>query len=444
MSYSNLLKSKNIFPKVVMSKDKENKLVLVYQLILATTFVFVFFTNFDVYCSYSIETPQPKVVIFAFVIASIPLLFSLNSRIKYISKTLFYWIYGYLFISLASFVIYSNYQPAASSEELRTRALSALFMLISILIFSCPIVQKWVRYEILLITLMNVIANVYSLFSPDSFVTVFDDQSVSETSRAAGFYIDANRSTCVLVTGIVFSINLLPQKYRLPFIFVIFIGAFVTFSRSGLISFLVVISIMVLKGEILIFNKKVISQALIIGIVACFILNLIGVDWLNNNVEETVFENKNFERVTQMQFTGQKSEIDELSSSRLPIVEQIWQEFLESPIWGRGIGYGLWLESNIVGKRSHNMYLSFMLEHGFLGALVLPSLLYCCTCNAPINNKAICLAFSSLILIWAFFSHNILEHREFLMSFSLMSTINVTSKPKHKYQGGDSNFLITS
>jgi O-antigen ligase len=426
-----------------MSKKKNDNFILYYQCTLATALVFVFFTNFDTYCNYAIGTPQPKILIVLLAIASIPLLLSFPSRVEYISKKIIFWVYGYLFISLASFVIYSNYQPIESSEELRTRILSAFFLLISILIFSCPIVQKLARYEILLITLMNVIANVYSLFSPDSFVTVVDDQSVLETSRAAGFYVDANRAACVLSLGIIFSINLLPQKYRLPFIFIIFIGAFVTFSRSGLIVFLVVMSIMFLKGKILIFHKKILFQVFSIGIITYFILNLIGLDGLNN-VEETVFENQNFERVTQIQLASDKSDVDDLSSSRLPIVEKTWYKFLESPIWGHGIGYGFRLSELNMGKRSHNMYVYFMLEHGFLGVLVFPLLVFCSTHDAPGSNKVSCLAFSALIMIWGFFSHNVLEHREFLMSFSLMSTMNVTSQLEQNSQRRDKNFVLKS
>ncbi|MBW4646792.1 MAG: O-antigen ligase family protein [Goleter apudmare HA4340-LM2] len=428
-----------------MSKYRDNKLLFFYQLILAITFVFVFFTNFDVYWNHAIGTPQPKNLVILFGLASLPLLLSFASRIKYISKSLCFWIYGYVFISLTSFILYANYEPIASSEEIRTRILSAVFMLLSSLIFSCPKVLQWVRWEILMITFMNVIANVYSLFYPDNFVTIIEDQSVLETSRAAGFYVDANRATCILVLGLIFSITLLPQKYRLPFIFLIFIGAFVTFSRSGLISFLVVTFIMIFARQIRLFHKKMLFWAVSLGIIAWILLNSIGLSWLNiGNVEETVFENRNLERITQLQPNADKRELDDLSSERLPIVEKTWDEFLESPIWGNGIGYGLKLEADIIGKKSHNMYLSYMLEHGFLGALFLPLLVFCSTHNASRSDKYICFAFSALILIWAFFSHNILEHREFLMSFSLMSTISVTSELEPNFQDSDRKLVFKS
>lgn len=425
-----------------MFKNKNDSLRLYYQYALATAFVLAFFTNFDVYLNYAIGTPHPKILIIVFGVTSIPLFLSFSTRINYVSKYLFFWICGYLFISLTSFLLYANYQPIASYEELRTRLLSAFFMLLSVLIFSCPRVQLWVRYEILVITFMNVITNIYSLFFPDTFVTIVDDQSVLETSRATGFYVDANRATSVLILGIVLSINILPLKYRFPFILIIFMGAFVTFSRSGIISFLVVISILIVSRQILIYHQQILSWVLPLIIIYGIVVNLIGLNWLNMaDLQETVFENKNLDRITQIQLTTDKRELDDLSSSRLPILEETWHKFLESPIWGQGIGYGLFLESNM-GKRSHNMYLYFMLEHGFLGVLVFPLLVFCSIYNYSGKNKVISFAFSALILIWGLFSHNMLEHREFLISFSLMSTINMTDRIEQKYQMRSSKIVI--
>ncbi|BAZ06894.1 O-antigen ligase family protein [Calothrix sp. NIES-3974] len=409
------------------SSNQENKLIFYYHVILAVTFVLTFFTNFDVYFSHAIGTPQPKVWVGFFGVASIPLLFSLSSRLKYISKTLLFWIYVYIFISVYSYIFYSHYQPIESEEELRTRILSIIFLFISSLIFSSYQVQKIVKYEILLITLVNVIANICSLLYPESFVTVFDHQSVLETNRAAGFYIDSNRATCVLILGMIFTIDIVPVKFRLPFIILLFIGAFVTFSRSGFICFFLVTAIFIYWRKILLNNKNI-SWLILACLLIWMFFNSIVLNSSGINVQENLLDNPNFERITQINPMVGKSEIDDVSSSRLPIAEKTWQEFLESPFWGRGIGYGLKLESNVIGKRSHNMYLSFMLEHGFLGSLVLPLLVFCCVCNSAESNFAISFAFVILILVWSFFSHNVLEHREFLMSFSLMSSISLTAE----------------
>ncbi|MEA5579046.1 O-antigen ligase family protein [Anabaena sp. UHCC 0451] len=415
-----------------MSKAKNDSFIVYYQYALATAFICVFFTNFDTYWSHAIGTPEPKIWIIAFAIASIPLFLSFSSRIKYISKALILWIYTYLLISLISYLVYSNDHPQASSEELRTRILSAVFILIAIFIFSkYPRVQNWARCVILVITFMNVIANIYGLFYPDAFVTIVENQSSLATGRSSGFYVDSNRATCVLILGMIFSINLLPQIYRFPFILIIIIGSFPTFSRSGTICLLFVVAILIIKHEIDI--KKSFLWLAILGVFAAIILNIAGTEWLDMGNLADINPANSLTRLNLINLSN--DHIDDSTSDRLSIVKITWSKFLESPIWGNGIGYGLRLgelHPELANIRSHNMYLSFMLEHGFLGALVLPLLVFCSTHNAPASNQAIRLAFSALILTWAFFSHNILEHREFLMSFSLMSTMNITSQIEKK------------
>lgn len=408
---------------------KEKPFILRYQFALATMFLLAFFTNFDTYLSYAIGTPPPKFWIVTFAIASTPLILSRKERKNYIPKAILFWVYGYFTLSLISFILYSSDQLQSSIEELNNRILSVIFILTSLLVFSKDFrVQHWSRLIILVITFMNVITNITGLLYPEAFVTIIESQSALETGRSAGFYVDANRAGCVLIIGMIFCIGLFKQRYRLPFALIILVGILVTYSRSALISFLIVIVILISKREIS--SKNLFTWFSIVGFT---IWLLLSPAWFNQQslggLEDVFLENKNLDRITNIYSGSDNTTFDESALSRAYIAELTWQKFLQSPILGNGIGYGLELANETgLGIRSHNMYLSYMVEHGFLGALILPLLVLFSTKSSCKKTKGMNIAFATLIFFWGFVSHNILEQHEFLISFSLISTMNITNQ----------------
>ena len=83
------------------------------------------------------------------------------------------------------------------------------------------------------------------------------------------------------------------------------------------------------------------------------------------------------------------------------------------------------------------MYLLFITEHGIFGIFILPLLVYVVTWHSRGESKDIALAFSAFILLWGLFSHNIVEERYILMSFSLMAAMNMTSRQEQKSKQED-------
>jgi len=65
-----------------------------------------------------------------------------------------------------------------------------------------------------------------------------------------------------------------------------------------------------------------------------------------------------------------------------------------------------------------------MTDHGILGALIYPLLIYSITYPFKSENKYVNISNVAFLLIWGFFSHNILEQRFFLIGFALIATIN--------------------
>jgi O-antigen ligase len=395
-----------------------------YQCVLAVAYVLVFFTNMDNYLEVAISAPSYLKWLLFFIAATVPILLDLPRRIQYLSKPLLFWVLGYLGISLASLLFISTTDSVI--EEIKLRFLAIASILVGMLLFSQHgWVQRWVQRVILWITPINIFANIYGLIHPEQFVTLIESQSVLETGRPAGFYVDSNRAGCVIVLGLIFGLELVPAKYRLLVLLVSFVGVFVTFSRSAPMIFFAVLAIWLMRREIS--HRKMFLWATLVGLGLTMVLAFAGGNLAA--LEQSGHLNQNtMERLTQFQNPMGVKTLDDSAIGRIKMVEISWQHIADSPLFGLGTGYGLTLAAMYPEYgtiKSHNMYISLMLEHGIPGVLIFLSLLWACTYQASGRNRTIGFAFSVLVLIWGFFSHNVIEHREFLLTFALMSAINV-------------------
>ncbi|MDF5733265.1 MAG: O-antigen ligase family protein [Rhizonema sp. PD38] len=348
--------------------------------------------------------------------ASIPLLFSLTSRIKYLPQAFLIWCSGYIFISLLWFWLFSS--PSSEFQELRNRILSVLFILIMTLIFSKSyLVLIWTRYAILVAGLLAVFNNIYEFFNPLVF------SALNDTGRPAGFYVNPNTSGCALVLSMICSVSILQQRYRLPFVSTIGIGIFLTFSRGAILCWFVAVMILIITHVIP--RYQLFYWGVALGVI-------IGLAQIGGNVfnldkfQEMGLLNQNV--LERLREAGNTSGVeDDSARSRFEVVQLAWEMFVEHPLIGNGIGSTHQL--NVGGLATHdisthNMYLYFMTDHGILGILIFPLLVYAVIRHTQGEMKYISWAFAAFILLWGLFSHNIVDQRPILLSFSLMATMN--------------------
>jgi O-antigen ligase len=372
-------------------RNQKMNLLLYYQCILAISFVLAFGTNLDVYLFDAGITSPPTVWITIFGIAAIPLLLSFSSRFKYLLSV----------------------QTETITQVFRNRAFLVFFIILGLFIFSGnKIVETWVKRTIFIVTVIAIINNFHELIDPLTFT------SLNESGRPAGFYQNPNTSGCAILLGLIFSISILPIKYRLIFLTMCGIGVFITFSRGAMLGWVIITVIFIVKRIIsrrqAMYAIFAIGILISLGISSDFILNQVGA---NLSLEDNA--------MTRMQFLLNPSlDLVNDDTSRLDIVPFSWRKFLESPIFGHGIGY-----THIWGDiRPHNIYLMLIVEHGFLGILIVPILVFLTIQNAQLEIKNIGFSFAVFILIWGFFSHNILEERNILLMFSFMTSMNLRSQ----------------
>lgn len=420
-----------------MSKDNnlKTKFLFYYQSALAIGSVLLFFTFIDVYFFDIRKLPPPVVLVSLFMAGGLLLLiFTRFAILKYIPSELIAWCAGYLAISLFSFMLvlcfYAESPFAQESfPEVRTRILSEFFLLIIYLIFSkYPKIQNLTRVAICLAVLLAVFNNIREVSDPLAF------EGLNTSGRAAGYYLNPNRTGCALILGMIFGMGILPKQLRIPFGLLVIFGTFLTFSRGAILGWFIVMAIFIQSG--LIARKQVLFW--LVGITT--IILVFG--QVLSNIDLNELQHSGLIKVDIKNITGRLewfqnplANKEDSGDSRVEVVVTAWNMFVEHPILGNGIASTKNL--NNWGISTHNMYLLFLTEHGILGIFILPVLVYAVTWHSRGESKHIALAFSAFILLWGLFSHNIVEERYILMSFSLMAAMNVTSRLEQPSKQGD-------
>jgi O-antigen ligase len=406
-------------------KNKNANFLLYYQCGLAFSSVVIFFTFFDVYFWESLKIIPPVTFIYLYIAAVVSLfMLARFSKIIYrIPRELSIWCIGYILISSSSllFTQTSSQITDAGFDQLRTRILSAVFLLTMYVIFSKhQKVQNITRLAICLAVVLAIFNNVMEFIDPSIF------GGLNTSGRAAGLYMNPNITGCALILGLILGIGILPQKFRITYALIVLIGVFMTFSRGAILGWFLVMGIF--------YNSQSISRRHSV----IWILSILGISFLFGSILSSIFDldelqrsgaiTANFDNIRERLEWFQNPKSEDSADARLEVVSIAWSMFGDHPFFGNGLASTNNL--NDMGISTHNMYLFYLADHGILGVFILPALVYVVNRNAKGESKSISLAFSAFILLWGCFSHNIIEERYILMSFALVAAMNRTSRPE--------------
>lgn len=391
-----------------------------YQGFLSVAAILVFFTKIDVYL-HTRGLGIPLLWLIGFIFAASPLFLTIGNRLKYIPIPVIVWVTGYLALPLISILILPQIPDLQYFEDqIRTM----VFLLVMLLIFSQrPIFLKWVKLTILLVTIFNTVAFLYEFVNPLAFYTL----QVSP-GRSSGFYEDSNTAGCILILGMIASIDLIKPKYRLFFASFLFLGIATTFSRGAILGWFIVV-LLFMKNEI------IPRRQIVLLFLSMFVTITILSSQLNNlsNIKSAdgtaLFNDDSLERVEFLiNPLGQK---DDSSASRKGHVEEAWHKFTMKPFTGNGLGTGgseVFRTSDGQPQRSHNIYLDQMVEYGFLGSLIYPFLLLACVWKAEGEHRKYSLPFIAFALLWGIFSHTTMESFCLLVYYAVMANLTQRSR----------------
>jgi O-antigen ligase len=411
-------------------KEYINGLVY-YQIFLALSTIFIFFTQICGYL-YDIKLgPPPVLYFYGFAVIALPLYFSISSRIKYLPYSIVIWCYIYLAISCLTIVLVGvDWHSESPIQPLENRIRSILFLLLMLVIFSkYSIVQLWTRRAILLVTFMNIFINFYHFFNPSAF-PVKEESLFDNPQRVFGFYGNSNGAGFALILCIIFSVDLIQPKYRFPFVLLGGIGILPTFSRGAMLCWFLTVIILFITKIIPRYQIPYISFSLI-TIFIILQLQLTNLSSLERPDGSPLLSQDMQDRIAWIAnpFSSKSQKID--NNSRVDLIQQSWQKFAEKPFSGNGLDSSQTQFSVGLSQDPHNMYLKLMVEHGFLGVFIYPLLILATIWKARRETKKIGIVFATNLLIWGVFSHNIIDDFYVLVAFGLMASMAKQSQLEH-------------
>lgn len=391
----------------------KNRIELPNQIsVLAILAIIVFFTNLNLFLYNRNLTPFPPSY-YIYLFSALVLLLVINSKtdISVLRSPLILWTFGFI---LTSFIWYLfSYGPEIQYQTMTQRILAVMFIIIMLLTFSTEKSQLWAKRTFLLAVFIAVILNIYEAYFPVMWSNVL--------GRSAGLYVNPNQSGIACVIGMILSITVIKEKYRLIFALFVGIGVMYTFSQGALLVWFISVVLMLFFRTIPFKNNfYTVCLLAVLAVLIGIALNNFGTPLLEDDTSQKQLM---WERIQVNTISSQSSRED-----RAALAENAWAMFSEKPLLGNGIG------SSIQIQGVHNMYLSYLAEQGVIGFFIFPIFAISIIWGAAGTIRKEAITFLISILLWGFFSHNILDERYILISCSYLSACIMFNRLKRPQQ----------
>jgi hypothetical protein len=379
-----------------------------YQYVVSIFAAFMFFADLPEYIDRAGLFPTNAL---HFMILCGLLALPLWRKIADLPKYLTIWLIGYTLLTLIALMAFPVDEVVM--REFRMRMLTVIFIPIMFVLFHQKSL-KHIQVVFAIVGIISVINCFIQLVDPVAF-----GLPVEESPRPAGFYINPTKTGAALVLAMIFGIGAVKQTWRIPYCLFIFAGILATFSRSAMIPWAICFAIYLFTKVLMKDPRKLIAPLLVLGILFSIInpLQLI----LEPLADAGLVSYSIKERLEWTQDSN-TADRDESAAERKDVAKLGWQYFGNSPYLGNGLG-----STNKWNARvsTHNMFLYMMADHGVIGLILLPTLVW-----APLyKNRAVpmpmLLCYVSFMLIISCFSHNVMEERYILIMTSFLAAMKV-------------------
>ncbi len=371
--------------------------------VLAVTAVALFYSNLHEYLHRAYEVVVPWHWVLAFLTLSLPLLVRQVMTSEILKLPIMAWCFGYLWVTLVWFVMGS--QSEMAWQEVRWRILAIFEILGFLAIFMDARANLFARLTLVVAVHIGVAINVFELFAPNTFSDV--------SGRSAGLYVNANMSAEALVLGMILGITALPTWYRGVFILLAGAGVCVTYSRAGLIGWLIAVGGLMLGRFI---GARHLVRIGLVMIVLFSLVLLPKADQILTTLERSGALNADTEE--RLAWFMDPLGVDDKSGwSRKSVAREAWQRVEEKPFFGGGTG----AVHKGLDIRPHNQFLSHMIDHGIFGAILMPLLLLTLIWRAEGESRHVVVIFSCAVFWFSFFTHTFLNNAYSLLLLALVA-----------------------
>lgn len=361
----------------------------------------------------------PSYIIYIALMIFMLMYYLMSSKKFFLSKNLSYWMLLYLVI----YTIYYIIQGAGSDIKVYyTYVLVNVFTFIAFsLLYNLDNNDMIITRKSIVVALLFGAAMVlYDFIHPGFFLLTKDYYS----GRALATYQNQNLVGAIFIAGLILVIDIIPRKYRMFFIAYLFIGILVTFSRSNIILFVVIIIIMSIQKKL---SKISVSILLFSSVAIMAWMYFIGLDYLSKEFDLKITADET-DRLAY--FISPDDVTSTHNDERKTVLHAALLMFEESPIIGNGIG-----STRLWGYRvgPHNTFAMMWAELGLFGFLLVPTFLLATTYDIIMRThqkeyKDMGILFIIFFTISSFFSHNMLEGVYIICTATIISLLGAKNK----------------
>ncbi|MBS0159878.1 MAG: O-antigen ligase family protein [Nitrospira sp.] len=376
-----------------------------FNCLLAIMSVAVFFTNLPNYLHIHRWGIVPYQWVVGFGIVALPLFVRQVSKSNVLGRTVVGWSLLYLIVSLLWFI--PSAQDDMAWQEVRSRALTAIELMVFFILFADQQMNRIVRHALVAGVLVGVGLNVYEVFVPLSFSEII--------GRSAGLYINPTTSSLALVGGMIITVTILPRWFRGIFVLIVGVGVLSTFSRGGIILWIVATAGFVISRQI---PSRDVVQAMILGSVIFAVLVIQQGAELLDVLTRTGVLNANVEE--RLEWLTDPSGVQDRSGwARTYVAKRLWEKYAETPFFGEGTGAAY----SAFEIPPHNQYLLLMVDHGLVGMLLFPLLILSVVYEARGGAITLVLVFGGMQALAGLMSNTLLTEPQTLLLFAVAATM---------------------
>ena len=235
-----------------------------------------------------------------------------------------------------------------------------------------PRLRDSLVWQLSLIAAVSVAFNFYEMLYPDSLLSISSAKLEEETQRAAGLYANSNVSG-VMISGILMFVAFgcekkgagLWEKVSLATLTVICgIGVTLTFSRSSILAFFMVVALVAFRFSNSQFNKIAMYLPTVILLA---LISFFGVgEFLASNSMLSHDAQQRYDAIKGALTGDFEANVGAAVNSRKIILEDTKAYWQDPSLLGRGAGFILF--TGVLG--THNMFLFLLIEIGVIGLVL--------------------------------------------------------------------------
>ena len=372
------------------------------RLLWTCTFSLFFLLNLDQFGVASGLGPAPKYWITGTFLVSVLLFLPDFKPARLLRRPIFLWALAYVVLSILWLALADNMEAAGDGLVLATT--TCLFVGMTALTYpQVPSSSRAWRICLWLALILGVSSILQEYYNPSAYVFAAAGQGI--TGRAAGLYLNPNTAAQTMVLILACLMLGGSPTANVVAAMVTLLGVFPTFSRGGMLAWAVLVFFSTLRGRLPRWLMAVIMLcALVIVLAGPQVFDALSV-WISP-------ENRNsLDRLAWL--LGQGTLSDYSAGERDYIFAYGWEQFLQAPLFGHGLGY-MWVWPPGIG--THNLILRHLVEYGIFGVWIFPVFLLASIKSAQRGTDHAWLwMVAGIALLLSVFSHNMLEQGVFLL-----------------------------